>query len=78
LAQIQTASWRLLTRRVLPALAENKLEFLRRLRFLVASFIIFAIGLTIAAPFWHPVKALALAGLMFDIAGVIPVIHRGE
>lgn len=71
LGTIQTAIWRFVVRKCLPFLAGNKLEVLRRLRYLATTFVWLAVILTVAAPFLHLVKAIALAGLMFDVAGVI-------
>lgn len=74
----QTTAWRFLVRRVLPLFARDRLEIYRRLRRLVGIFVGVAIVLTAAAPFFHLVKMLALAGLMFDVAGVIRLFMDEE
>ena len=75
---VQTTAWRFIVRRLLPIVAENRLEVFKRLRGLVDLLIWLAIILTIAAPFLHLVKMLALAGLMFDVAGVVRLFMDDE
>lgn len=78
LEKIQTTLWCFLVQRCLPLLAQNRLEIYRQLRRLVSFFVVLATILAIASPFFHLVKMLALAGLMFDVAGVIRLFMDEE
>jgi hypothetical protein len=77
-SSLQTGLWRLIVRRVLPLVARDRLQFFKRLRGMVDVLILVAIVLTIAAPFVHLVKMIAIAGLMFDVAGVIRLFMDEE
>ena|ERR1700722_11287736 len=76
--RFQTYIWRFAARKALPLIAKDRLEIFRRLRGLIDLLIWSAIIFTVAAPFFHLIKMLALAGLMFDAAGVIRLFMDEE
>jgi hypothetical protein len=75
---VQTAVWRFLVRKLLPIVATSRLQIYRKLRHVANTFVCLAIVLALAAPFFHLVKMVALAGLMFDVAGVFRLFMDDE